>query len=310
MFLKKMLKKSAVSASVAGAVLATAMGVSMPASALDVVIILDVTGSTGALLPNWKSRMEAEVIDPIKLVDPNARFALVSHLDFPYSPYGGAGEYAYRVEATLNQDLTLFRAALKNLTNGVGGDTPESQYEAIRQANTGVGLDLNGDGDYVDLGDIPPQSLGFNPITNSFTMHFTSPLVYHNDPFEPDYPYAGVVNNPADYNDALNAMTSQNNTYFILTPDPLPTALAAMGGKMMPLVDKQTGKAVSSAALFRASSSAESLAKATGGSVLSVGSDLRGVKEAVEEIIEVVRPCPKGQVPVELPFGVVCVPQT
>ncbi len=294
-----------------GLAAAALLGTAGSASALDVMIILDVTGSTGGLLPNWRARMDAEVIQPLKAIDPNARFALASHLDFPFPPHGFAGEYAYRLEAPLDSDISGFLTALNALTSGSGYDTPESQFEAIRQANTGAGLDLNGNGVFTDPGDILPQDPGFNPITNSFTIHFTSPLTFHNDPFNPNYPFVGVVNNPADEAEATAAMVAQNRTYFAMTADPLPAGISADGVMMEKgIIDAQTGEILDtrSAALPIGSTAAARMASATGGRVLSAGADLSGLAAAIEEIIEIVRPCPPGETPVTLPFGVACVP--
>lgn len=299
---KKLFNKKNLIGVLGSLTLCSALGISTNAAALDVVIILDTTGSTGALLPNWQANMEASIINPIKAVDPNARFALISHLDFPFSPYGVTGEYAYRVESPLNSNIAPLLTALSSLTSGSGGDTKESQLEAIYQANTGLGLDLNGNGSYTDTGDILPAPLGFNPLTNSFTIHFTSPLDYHNDPLEPNYPYTGVVNNPADYNDALAALAANNNTYFALTPNPL---LATGSSTALDFSGSSAGAALT----LDSTSTAERLAAATGGEVLGVGSDLSGVEEAMEEIIDIVRPCPPGEIPVELPIGVACVPE-
>ena len=192
---------------------ASLAAVCAPASAIDVVIVVDVTGSTGAVISSWRENMNT-VVDPFLAVDPNARFALVTHKDFPFSPYGAPTDYPYQVEVALTTNLTTFYAALATLGSGGGADSPESQFEAIYQANTGAGRDLNNDGDYADAGDIPPQSLGFNPVTTSVTIHFTTPTDFHNEPYEPNYPYAGVVNHPATLADAKNAMLAQNNTYF------------------------------------------------------------------------------------------------
>lgn len=279
--------------------------------ALDVVIIIDTTGSTGALLPTWRANMETAIIQPIQAVDPNARFALVSHLDFPFTPFGGAGEYAYRVEAPLNTNTVPLLNALNSLTTGVGGDTKESQYEAIYQANTGLGLDLNGNGSFTDPGDIVPNPLGFNPITNSFTIHFTAPLDFHNDPFEPNYPFAGVVNNPAGEAEAIAAMNSQNNTYFTFVPTAL-TARSLDGREIKAgVMDMQSGTLLKSredSTIAMRSSSAERLAEATGGEVIPLKVDFSNIREVMSRVIDVVRPCPEGSTPVELPFGVVCVP--
>ena len=112
-----------------------------PLTGTDIVFIIDVTGSTGALLPGWVAQIPT-LAQAWKNYDPNARFALVSHVDFPFSPYGVAGEWAYRVETTFDPTIANLQAALALLTQQYGADSPESQYCAIHQVLTGSGIDL------------------------------------------------------------------------------------------------------------------------------------------------------------------------
>ncbi len=274
------------------------------ARAVDVIIILDTTGSTGALLPNWKEKIKPDFIDQFKAVDLNSRFALVSHLDFPFSPYGVSGEYAYRLEAPLDTDTTLLEAKLAALKPGSGGDTKESQYEAIFQAVTGLGRDLNGNGNYSDIGDIAPSQIGVDPTTGTVVIHFTSPLDYHNDPFEPDYPYSGVINHPATEIDTIDALKENSNGYYAIQPVSGPIPLTSSPEKM--LWDQQTKSPLKNFSMF--DSSAHRLAEATGGEVLSVGKDLEGLREVATKIRDTVEPCAPGMVPVRLPTGILCIP--
>ncbi|MEY4513605.1 MAG: hypothetical protein RLZZ450_5727 [Pseudomonadota bacterium] len=82
---------------------------------VDVVFIMDVTGSTGALLPNWVAQIPA-IAQSWLAAKPNARFAVVSHADFPFAPYGNAGDYGYRVETTFNSSIPNLTSALSLLT--------------------------------------------------------------------------------------------------------------------------------------------------------------------------------------------------
>src|SRR4051794_11019713 len=112
-----------------------------PMNGTDVAFIMDITGSTGALIPGWVQQIPI-IAQEWKKFDPNARFAVVSHADFPFSPYGAAGEWGYRVETTFSADPSNLPAALALLTQKFGADAPESQYEAIYQVLTSSGRDL------------------------------------------------------------------------------------------------------------------------------------------------------------------------
>ncbi|WP_298774035.1 hypothetical protein [uncultured Shewanella sp.] len=286
----------------------TALLAAPMANALDVVIIIDTTGSTGALLPNWQTRMQEEVIDQFRLADPHTRFALASHLDFPFSPYGGSDEYAYRLDAQLDSNTEPFILALNNLESGWGGDGPESQLEALYQVTTGHGRDLNNNGSFLDHGDISPTNTGFNDNSPSIVIHFTTPAVFHNEPFEPNYPYNGVMNPPADFDSALTAMMSKNVIYYQVEPNALPSAMGGDKTYMDFQMQQPLSVSLQQAALTAASTPGERLAQETGGDVLHVGYDLSGLADAVEEIVDAVRPCPAGLVPVYLPWATYCVP--
>lgn len=288
--------------------LCTALLTSPMTHAVDVVIIIDTTGSTGALLPNWQDRMEEEVVNQFRLADPHTRFALASHLDFPFSPYGGTDEYAYRLDAQLDSNTEQFMSALNELDSGWGGDNPESQLEALYQVVTGHGRDLNNNGSFIDHGDIAPTNMGFNDNSPSIIIHFTTPPVFHNEPFEPNYPYSGVINPPADFDSALSAMSSKNVIYYQIEPNALPEASTMAGTIMDYQMDQPLSISLQQAKLSMTSTPGERLADATGGSVLSVGPDLSGLADAIEDIVEEVRPCPAGLVPVYLPWATYCIP--
>ncbi len=271
--------------------------------AYDVIIIIDITGSTGDLLPNWKDEMKSKVILPIKEANSAARFALVTHLDFPFSPYGAVGEYAFRLEAPLHVNTEYLEYKLGELSSGGGKDSKESQYEAVYQSLTGQGRDLNGNGSYADTGDIWPSVMGIDVDTETVVFHFTKPLVFHNDPFEPNYPYVGVVNNPASESDVLAAFLDigEDLSYWSFVPTPL-WSLSGV------FYDKQSGEFLNYSSFMEAGDPATRLAHATGGDVLSVGEDLEGLKEAVKEVIRRTDPCPPGYKLVELPWRFICVP--
>ena len=186
-----------------------------PTNGTDVVFILDVTGSTGALLPNWVTQIPI-VAASWQAFDPNVRFALVSHVDYPFAPYGVSGEWAYRIETTFTTSVANLTAALNALTNQYGADSKESQYEAIYQVLTGSGRDLTPPVNYTGPGEIPPVSLG--QLFPMVIYHFTYPEQFHDLDVEPNYPFAGA-SPVASRTDVLNqlAITSSSNMFFGLT---------------------------------------------------------------------------------------------
>lgn len=253
-----------------------------PKNGTDIVFVLDMTGSTGALAPEWVNQIP-DIAQAWKDFDPNARFALASHVDFPFSPYGASGEWAYRVETTFDPNPANLAAALALLTQQFGGDTPESQYEAIYQVLTGAGRDLAGPVNYTGPGEIPPVSL--NQLFPMVIYLFTFPEEFHDRDLEPDYPFVGA--NPVAGKTLVHttlATKSSQNMFFGLTfiGDPgftigeqqgPPTRSSLVAGKL-PLVITE-GPLAEMAAL-------------TGGAVYNVGNnDLSLLQQAIEASIEV-----------------------
>jgi hypothetical protein len=160
-----------------------------PQFGTDIVFLMDVTGSTGALMPNWLAQIPA-IAQAWKNFDPNARFAVVSHADFPFAPHGAAGEWAYRIESVLDPSLAVLQTALSGLTQKWGMDEPESQYEAIYQVLTGAGRDLSGLHNFTDAGEIPMTDLG--RLYPMVLYHFTYPQIFHDYDTNPNYPFPGT----------------------------------------------------------------------------------------------------------------------
>jgi len=252
---------------------------------VDVVFIIDVTGSTGALVPDWVAQIPA-IAAAWQDFNPNARFALASHVDYPFEPYGVAGEWAYRVESVFDSDITNLISALSALTQQFGNDTPESQYEAIYQVLTGEGRDLSGGLNYIDPGEIPPVSLG--QLFPMVIYHFTYPEVFHDQLVEPDYPFPGSkpVATSQDVIDEL-AVKSAQNMFFGLT---------FIDGDSDDVPDGSNGEGADEgdSLVVTSGSPLLELAGTSGGLVLDVGTDLSALQDAIDLSIEQWSASPQG----------------
>lgn len=253
-----------------------------PKNGTDIVFLLDVTGSTGALIPQWKAQIPT-IAQAWKAYDPNARFALASHADFPFSPYGEPGEWGYRVETTFDPNISNLTTALGLLTQKVGGDEPESQYEAIYQVLTGAGRDLTPPINYTGPGDIPPVSLG--QLYPMVIYHFTYPQVFHDRDLEPNYPFAG--SSPVAGKSLVMstlATQSSNAMFFGLTFIPAGLSVASREAQAGP----PTRLALEAAALPTEITDGPlaELARLTGGTVYNVGNnDLSLLPQAIQASI-------------------------
>ncbi len=128
---------------------------------VDVFLLEDETGSFGDDIANLRA-LAPDIFDAVRELVPDSRFGVGGFRDFPFEPWGNSWDpdWAYRLLQDFSYDRDDFVAAVNSLTAGGGNDGPESQYEALYQVATGEGVDLNGDGDYTDDGEVAP---GLNP---------------------------------------------------------------------------------------------------------------------------------------------------
>jgi hypothetical protein len=109
---------------------------------LDVVFLLDLTGSMGGVLSSAKAESVAIMRDIAANVS-DVRFGASSHMDYPahydypgYSmTYGVAGvDYPYRLDQDLTTDTSLVSGAIDGMTLGNGYDGPEAYTRAIYES--------------------------------------------------------------------------------------------------------------------------------------------------------------------------------
>ena len=110
-------------------------------SPIDFIFLVDLSGSFGDDLPSFTAAAPA-IFDSVRAIDPNSQFAVASFVDYPFSPYGAAGDYLYQPELALTADTIAFQTALGGLDIKSGGDFPESQWAGIWGAANGIGLGL------------------------------------------------------------------------------------------------------------------------------------------------------------------------
>jgi hypothetical protein len=172
---------------------------------IDVYFVVDTSDSFNSGLENF--RQQARDIIAHFEGNPMVRFGLAEFSDYPLPPYGSAidrdSAYRRRVDLTTNRAAVL--EAIDRLRIRNGGDTAESQLAALFQAATGAGQDLNGDGDYEDLGDIPPQQqASFRSDGCAFIVLYTdAPFHRPEDGQNIGFPYPFRMN-AAQVCDALN----------------------------------------------------------------------------------------------------------
>lgn len=97
---------------------------------LDLAFLVDTTGSMWDDIANVRaaatsitSAVFSEARDP--------RVAVADFRDFPAPPYGGAGDYPYRLGLSFSRSESSVASALRDLSLGWGNDWPESVYSGL-----------------------------------------------------------------------------------------------------------------------------------------------------------------------------------
>jgi hypothetical protein len=153
--------------------------------AVDVVFLIDNTGSYVDDLPNIQAQMTT-IINRLTGAFSDIRLGLATFRDFPFAPFGDAGDFAYNPVLPLQSDTAAFLRAVNALVANGGADEPEAQYEALFQVLTGPGRDLTGDRDTNDAGEIAPSNIGWT-AGRSRILYLLTDSAFHNSDVE-DYP--------------------------------------------------------------------------------------------------------------------------
>lgn len=112
---------------------------------VDVLFVLDLTGSMGGVLSSAKAEATAIMGDLAASV-PDIRFGAASHMDydgyFTYpgyaTTYGSAGDYPWRLDQDITTDTAAVQAGIDGMLLGSGADGPESYVTAMYEATQSV----------------------------------------------------------------------------------------------------------------------------------------------------------------------------
>jgi len=98
-------------------------------SGLDLVFILDTTGSMSAPSVNVLNQLD-QIASSVAALTPNVQYGLVTFRD-----YTGGLNYSFRVDSQLSSNIENLRTSLASQTFGGGGDAPESAIEGLYQGS-------------------------------------------------------------------------------------------------------------------------------------------------------------------------------
>ena len=158
-------------------------------SAVDVFMLVDLTGSFSPYLPAFKAQAP-DLMANLKSSYPDVRFGLGKFEDYPIWPFGDAasGDKAYERLTDLTSDTDAVLSIINGLFTRYGGDGPESQLVALYQAATGEGQDLSGVG-YPGASIPPGQQANFRDgAIKLFILWTDAPFHRPGDPGSIPYP--------------------------------------------------------------------------------------------------------------------------
>ncbi len=105
----------------------------------DVYFLMDTTGSMGSSVASLRASL-ASFIPEVRAAIPDAWIGSGAFKDYPVSPYGGGGDFAYQNCGNVTGDAASAVAALGCYSVSGGGDGAESHTSALWAVATGMGL--------------------------------------------------------------------------------------------------------------------------------------------------------------------------
>jgi M6 family metalloprotease-like protein len=244
---------------------------------VDVLFLIDNSGSYHDDMPQIQAQI-ATVAAKIAAAFPTARYGVATFRDFPFSPFGGVGDTAFQVVLPFTTDVNNLVTAITNIPSPSGGnDGPESQYEAVFQALTGLGRDLDGDNIAGNsAGEIAPSNLGWVAGRHR-VLYLLTDADFHNSDVE-NYP--GTTKKAAGRNTVRSLISttyppSELSVFTLIADEPGTFITQGQDGSAAP---------VSQSTLIQ---QANELGVLTGGGVLFVGPDSAGLEEAVDVSLDV-----------------------
>jgi len=207
-------------------------------SLLDVAFLVDVSGSFDDDIETYKSTA-LDILDGLSAQAADVQFGVASFSDFPFGEFGDPGDHAYQTRQNITDEYEAITDAIATLNNPLesGNDTPESQLEALYQTATGAGRDVDGDGQFDSMEDIPPQPLGWRAGSLPVLV-FSTDANFHDSDLEADYPGAG-------FTQALSSLNSRGIVVVGLdsgdTEGDLPKVVEATNGVMYQLGSDSSG---------------------------------------------------------------------
>jgi hypothetical protein len=103
---------------------------------LDLVFLIDSTGSMGSSINNVKSQATA-LLNLLKEEFNDLRVAVVDYRDYPQSPYGAPSDYLTNVRTAFTTNTSVAASAINAISAAGGADWPEAVFSAVYRCAEG-----------------------------------------------------------------------------------------------------------------------------------------------------------------------------
>ncbi len=252
---------------------------------VDVVFLIDNSGSYLDDWPNIQAQMPA-IVTKLTTSFPDIRFGLALFRDFPFFPFGSAGDFAYQEELPLTSNTATFLSEIATMQAPAGGsDLPESQYEAVHQLLFGLGRDLFNDGvNGNQTGEIAPSNIGWGPLRHRI-LYLLTDASFHDADTE-DYP-TGTPDMPTPVLEAEGRNAVRGQIAGLIGGGVGMTLFTLVAENPGAYVTQGEDGTVPNVPMSELIEQASELTDLTGGGVLFVGRDSADLADAIDVTLDV-----------------------
>lgn len=264
-------------------------------SPLDLVFVIDNSGSYGDDWPIIQSQMPA-IVTKLTNTFPGIEFGLALFRDFPFSPFGSPNDFAYQEVLPLTtNNSAAFLNSIANLhfPNG-GNDGPESQYEAIHQVLFGLGRKLFNNPN-LQPGEIAPSGIGWGLGSHRAIVLLTDAPFHDAD--NEDYP-TGTPDVPTPVLEAEGRSAVRSQIANLLSSGLGMTIFTMVAQNPGVFITQGEDGTIPNIPISTLIEQASEITGLTGGGVFFVGPSSEGLADAMDLSIEVLegRIVPRGEV--------------
>lgn len=123
-----------------GPAVTASLTVPVSLAVVDVMFLIDATGSMFDEIDNVRNRLRSTVVPGVRAVIPDAAFGVALFGEFPVRPHGPRDVLPYELRAPITTDVLQVEGALERVPSWANFDEPEAAVEGLFQVATGDGL--------------------------------------------------------------------------------------------------------------------------------------------------------------------------